>query len=80
MNLRQLKTLQASLLRGAFCAVWIFGFILTFYEWLYAILADTGSPEKSMFMIHALVCGLVGTMAAIVHAHLIRQATDGKRN
>ena len=80
MNLQKLKNLQASLLRGAFCAVWVFGFLLTFYEWLFAIFSDTGSPEKSQFMLQALACGLVATMAAIVHSYLIKQAANGKGN
>lgn len=49
MNLLRLKKLNDSALRGAFCAVWVFGIIFAFYEFLYAITADSGSPEQRTF-------------------------------
>ena len=76
LSLTQLKKLNDSALRGAFCAVWVFGIIFAFYEFLYAITADSGSPEQRTFVIHTITCLGVAVVAALVHAYLMGTANE----
>lgn len=69
---------QHSLLRGGFCALWIFGFVLTFYQFLYACTADMGSPEQNTYVRHMIVCAAVGIIGAATHAYLIHEALDAR--
>ena len=73
MNLQKLKTIHDSLLRGACCAIWVFGLIIGFYQLLYAIAAETGSAEESTHVLHLIICLAVTIGAAITHAYLINQ-------
>ena len=68
------------LLRGGFCALWIFGFAISFFEFLYATTADMGSPEQSRYVLQMCVCAAVGIIGAGVHAYLIREASNEPRN
>lgn len=80
MDLQKLKTLNDSLLRGGFCALWLGAFILTIYEFLFYAVADSDSPEQHTFLIHAAVCGAIGIAATAVHAFLIQQALHDQNN
>ena len=71
--------LNNSLLRGGFCAVWVMGILISFYEFLYAVTAELGSPEQGKFVLHAVACVAVTALAASIHAYLIREA-NGKAN
>jgi hypothetical protein len=70
------NVIHNSLLRGGFCALWVFGFMISFFEFLYACTADMGSPEQNMFVLHMCVCAGVGVVGAGVHAYLIHEARD----
>ena len=76
MNLPRLKKLNDSALRGAFCAVWVFGIIFAFYEFLYAITSYSGSPEQRTFVIHTIACLGVSVVAAFTHAYLMGTASE----
>jgi polyferredoxin len=72
------QNLNNSLLRGGFCAVWVFGILISFYEFLYAATAEMGSAEQGKFTLHAIGCILVTAAAACIHAYLIREANGTK--
>lgn len=74
----KLKNLLASLLRGGFCAVWVMALIVSFYEFLYAVTSDIGSPEQSQFLVRAIVSISAGIIAAIAHAYLLSEAKNSK--
>ena len=76
MNLQRLKKLNDNALRGGLCAVWVFGTIFAFYEFLYAITAYSGSPEQRTFFIHTIACLGVAVVAALTHAYLIGTANE----
>jgi hypothetical protein len=70
--------LNSSLLRGGFCAVWLFGIVIAFFEFLYAAMSDYGSPEQGYYAWHLVGALFVIAIAAGTHAYLIREA-NGKQ-
>ena len=71
-----LQRLNNTLLRGGFCAVWVFGIIFAFYEFLYVITAYSGSPEQRIFVIHTVACLGVAVVAAFMHGYLMGIASE----
>lgn len=72
-----------SLMRGGFCALWMFAFILAFYGFLDASFADNGSPEQTAAGLRFIVLLCVGIAAASAHGYLVhiaKKKEDGKRN
>jgi hypothetical protein len=65
------------LLRGAMCVTWLFAFMIAFFEAMYAIGLDLGSPEQNTFFVRMIVCLIVGIIAAVAHAYLIKH--DGTK-
>ena len=76
MNLKRLKALQSSLLRGGICAIWVCGSLMAVYYCLVASTADMMSPEQREFVIRAAVCGGISLVAASGHAFLIKLALE----
>lgn len=66
---------KISLLRGAFCTIWIAAFILTIENFMYASECDTGGPDQITFMLRTIVCLSVGVAAAIAHYYLFKHQT-----
>jgi uncharacterized membrane protein YqhA len=75
VDLQRLKAIHNAVLRGGFCAVWVAALIVAFYEFLYAITSDIGSPEQNKFVLHILGCLGVTIVAAIMHT-LIANKND----
>jgi hypothetical protein len=72
---QKLKTIQSSVLRGGYCAIWIFGGMMAFYFGLFACEADAGSPEQTQCAARFLWTIGVVLVAALAHAYLISGAT-----
>lgn len=69
------KDYNSVLLRGGFCAVWMFAFILGITNMISALVeADTQVAAKMTF--HGFVFFVVFFVAAITHAHLIMRKKD----
>ena len=69
----RLKAIHNVLLRGGFCAVWIAGLIIAFYDFLYAITADIGSPEQNKFVLHIVACLAISVVAAALHVYTAKK-------
>jgi hypothetical protein len=64
LNLKRLQNLQADVLRGGMCALWLSGAFMTA---LFCFRGEIGS---------AAVCGVAGVVALISYCHLLKTACN----
>ena len=76
MNLQRLKAIQASILRGGFCATWIASGVMAFYEFLYSVTAEIDNPEPNIYMIRSGICLIIFALASVAHSILLRDAKE----
>jgi hypothetical protein len=69
--LQKFKTIHDSALRGACCAVWVFGLIIAFYQFLEVVMSEMGSAEANAAMIRLVICLGAVVSGAAIHAYLI---------
>jgi len=69
---QRLKNLSKTLLRGGYCAVWIFSFIMAFAEFLYYAESDSDTDAHRYFL-RMVVAIVIGIVTSVTHSHLLHK-------
>ena len=72
------KQIHDTGLRGAFCTIWVFSGLVGAMDWLVALTADYGSPEKLFYTRQGIVASIVFVVAALSHAQLLSKIEEKK--
>lgn len=78
MDKAKLIALQASLLRGGLCAVWVVAFIFGFLAMIPAL--SGVDDDSNLWAFKVIVYFLIGITALSVHVHLIGKANPKDDN
>lgn len=67
------QAMHKELLRGALCAVWLFGAVFTALKFFAWSVSEYGSANASLYAWQTGICFVVVVVAAIAHAYLIHE-------
>lgn len=76
----KVSEVQDTLLRGAFCSIWIFGTMMALLFTLVASNCDYDDPTALFYWHRALVSLIVVVVAGLTHGYLIWKKDENTKN
>lgn len=76
MGNSRLKNVHDTLLRSAFCAIWVLGFFLGVFDLAQYLAAVPGDVDLQVFARTAAISFAVALVALFIHAHLVGETYE----